>query len=47
MIKKLISRKVFVVYFIFIALTWLEAVVNPWLVSRIVELFQQRQLHLL
>ena len=47
MIKKLISRKVFIVYFIFIALTWLEAVVNPWLVSRIVELFQQRQLHLL
>ena len=47
MIKKLISKKVFVVYFIFIALTWLEAVVNPWLVSRIVELFQQRQLHLL
>ncbi|WP_162012890.1 streptosactin export ABC transporter GggC [Streptococcus sp. S784/96/1] len=45
MLSKLISKKHLIVYFIFIAITWLEALITPSLVSRIVASFEKKSLN--
>lgn len=44
MLKKFITKKYLVLYFIFIAITWLEAIVTPTLVSMIVASFENKTL---
>lgn len=44
MLNKFISKKHFILYFIFIAITWLEAIITPTLVSMIVASFGEKTL---
>lgn len=44
MLKKFITKKYLVLYFLFIAITWLQAVVTPTLVSIIVDSFENKAL---
>ncbi|MGE9834997.1 streptosactin export ABC transporter GggC [Streptococcus orisratti] len=45
MLNKFISKKHFILYFIFIAITWLEAIITPTLVSMIVASFEKKALN--
>lgn len=42
MLKKFITKKHLVLYFIFIAITWLEAIITPTLVSMIIASFEKK-----
>lgn len=44
MLKKFISKKHLLLYFSFIAVTWLEAIITPSLVSMIVASFEKKAL---
>ena len=44
MLKHFISKKLLVIYFLFIVLTWVESVLNPTLVRMIIDSFQAKNL---
>lgn len=45
MLKRFISKKILAIYFLFVGITWLEAIINPTVVSMIVTSFEDRNLH--
>ena len=47
MLKRFISKKLLVIYFLFIVLTWVESVLNPTLVRMIIDSFQSKNLMIL
>ena len=47
MLKHFISKKLLVIYFLFIVLTWVESVLNPTLVRMIIDSFQSKNLKIL
>ena len=47
MLKHFISKKLLVIYFLFIVLTWIESVLNPTLVRMIIDSFQTKNLKIL
>lgn len=47
MLKHFISKKLLVIYFLFIVLTWIESVLNPTLVRMIIDSFQAKHLMIL
>ena len=47
MLKHFISKKLLVIYFLFIVLTWVESVLNPTLVRMIIDSFQTKNLKIL
>ena len=47
MLKHFISKKLLVIYFLFIVLTWVESVLNPTLVRMIIDSFQAKNLMIL
>lgn len=47
MLKHFISKKLLVIYFLFIVLTWIESVLNPTLVRMIIDSFQAKNLKIL
>ncbi|RID95611.1 ABC transporter ATP-binding protein [Streptococcus constellatus] len=47
MLKHFISKKLLVIYFLFIVLTWVESVLNPTLVRMIIDSFQTKNLMIL
>ena len=47
MLKHFISKKLLVIYFLFIVLTWIESVLNPTLVRMIIDNFQTKNLKIL
>ena len=47
MLKHFISKKLLVIYFLFIVLTWVESVLNPTLVRMIIDSFQAKHLMIL
>ena len=47
MLKHFISKKLLVIYFLFIVLTWVESVLNPTFVRMIIDSFQAKHLMIL
>mgnify|MGYP000911414345 FL=1 len=47
MLKHFISKKLLVIYFLFIVLTWVESVLNPTFVRMIIDSFQSKNLKIL
>jgi ATP-binding cassette subfamily C protein len=47
MLKKLVSGRTLALYFLFIMITWLEAVINPTLLKLIIESFETTSVNLL
>lgn len=47
MLKHFISKKLLVIYFLFIVLTWVESALNPTLVRMIIDSFQAKHLMIL
>ena len=47
MLKHFISKKLLVIYFLFIVLTWVESALNPTLVRMIIDSFQSKNLKIL
>ena len=47
MLKEFISKKILLIYLVCISITWLEAIINPSIVSMVIRSFEHQKLETL